>query len=64
MNRVFLEAGEGIAPGQEKTFTWTVIAPSTPETYNFQWRILQEDVTWFGEFSRSVEVRLRETSGA
>jgi RHS repeat-associated protein len=33
-----------------------VIAPAKPGTYNFQWRMLQEDVEWFGAFTPNVEV--------
>ncbi|MGD9765259.1 MAG: NBR1-Ig-like domain-containing protein, partial [Candidatus Binatia bacterium] len=54
--RVYLAAGDSIAPGQQKTFTWTVKAPSAPGTYNFQWRMLQEMVAWFGTASTNVAV--------
>ena len=48
MNRVALAAGDSIAPNQAKTFTWTVRAPSVGGTYNFQCRMVQDGVTWFG----------------
>ncbi|MGE0519939.1 MAG: M12 family metallo-peptidase [Candidatus Binatia bacterium] len=54
--RVYLGAQDSIAPGQQKTFTWTVRAPSTPGTYNFQWRMVQEGVAWFGASSTRVAV--------
>ncbi|MGE0519941.1 MAG: M12 family metallo-peptidase [Candidatus Binatia bacterium] len=54
--RVYLAAGESIAPGQQKTFTWTVRAPSTPGTYNFQWQMVQELVAWFGASSPKTTV--------
>ena len=56
MNRVLFGANENIAPGQQKTFTWTVTAPSAAGTYNFQWRMVQEGVTWFGAESPNVVV--------
>ncbi|MGD9765261.1 MAG: PQQ-dependent sugar dehydrogenase [Candidatus Binatia bacterium] len=56
VTRVLLGAGDSIAPGQQKTFTWTVRAPSTAGTYNFQWRMLQEGVAWFGAPSANVAV--------
>jgi hypothetical protein len=43
-----------VAPGQEKTFRFAVTPPVTPGTYNFQWRMVQEQVEWFGENSHNV----------
>jgi hypothetical protein len=63
MNRVGLASGESIAPGQQKTFTWTVTAPATAGPYNFQWRMLQEGVTWFGDTSTNVAVTVSAASG-
>lgn len=56
MARVDLSAGDAIAPGQSKTFSWTVTAPSSPGTYNFQWRMVQELVEWFGPTTPNVAV--------
>ena len=55
-NRVYLASGDSIAPGQQKTFTFTVTAPSTAGTYTFQWRMLRESVAWFGDFSTNKAV--------
>jgi len=46
--RNYLGPGETIAPGQQRTFTFNITAPTTPGVYNFQWQPLQENVTWFG----------------
>jgi hypothetical protein len=54
--RISLASGETIASGQTKTFTFSVKAPTAPGTYNFQWRMLQEGVTWFGQTSTNVAV--------
>ena len=59
MNRVELGSGDSIAPNQQKTFTWTVRASATPGTYNFQWRMVQEGVTWFGGSSPNVVVTVQ-----
>src|SRR5262245_43627954 len=56
MNRVALAAGDSIAPNQAKTFTWTVRAPSAGGTYNFQWRMVQDGVTWFGANSANTVI--------
>ena len=56
MNRVDLAAGDSVAPGQVRTFSWTVRAPTTPGQYNFQWRTVQDGVTWFGDSSANAVV--------
>lgn len=45
-----------IAPGAEATFTLNITAPTAPGTYNFQWRMVQEMVTWFGDFTANIEI--------
>ena len=45
-----------MAPGGEATLNFTVTAPSTPGTYNFQRRMVHECVTWFGDLSPNVAV--------
>src|SRR5438876_7121037 len=48
-----------VAPNQEVTFNFTVTAPSTNNTYNFHWRIVQDFVEWFGDYSTNVAVTVR-----
>jgi hypothetical protein len=49
--------GSDIAPGSNKTFSWTATAPSTPGTYSFAWRMVDEWVEWFGpQFSVPITV--------
>ncbi|HEY2290102.1 MAG TPA: S8 family serine peptidase [Thermoanaerobaculia bacterium] len=48
-----------VSAGQQVTLTFTVTAPSTPGTYNFQWRMVQECVQWFGDLSPNVAVTVR-----
>lgn len=50
--RVHLEAGDAIAPGEDKTFSFDITAPQAPGVHNFHWRMLKELEVWFGEFSR------------
>ena len=47
-----------VAPGQNVTFNFNVTAPSTPGTYNFQWKMVQEFVEWFGAQSVNVAVKV------
>jgi subtilisin family serine protease len=51
------------AAGQQVTFNFTVTAPSTPGTYNFQWRMLQEAVEWFGPLTQNVAVSVSGSGG-
>ncbi|HVG11253.1 MAG TPA: S8 family serine peptidase [Thermoanaerobaculia bacterium] len=54
-----VELSAPVAPGQQVTLNFTVTAPSTPGTYNFQWRMVQECVTWFGDFTPNVAVSVQ-----
>lgn len=45
-----------MAPGQNVTFSFNAIAPGTPGTYNFQWKMLQQGVEWFGPLTPNVAV--------
>jgi hypothetical protein len=45
-----------VGPGGQANFAFQIIAPSAPGTYNFQWRMLQEGVEWFGAFTPNVAV--------
>ncbi|UTY58797.1 NBR1-Ig-like domain-containing protein [Massilia sp. erpn] len=60
--RVHLDPGETVAPGATKTFKFVMTAPghtsSIQKFYNFQWRMLQEGVTWFGDTSTNVPVEV------
>ena len=41
-----------VLPNQEVTFTYNFTAPSTVGTYNFQWKMVQDGVEWFGDLSQ------------
>ncbi|MFS2002660.1 RHS repeat-associated core domain-containing protein [Duganella sp. CT11-25] len=45
-----------ILPGGVAHLVFNVIAPATPGTYNFQWRMLHEYVTWFGPTSTNQTI--------
>ncbi len=48
-----------VPPGGEVTLNFTITAPSTPGTYNYQWQMVQECVTWFGDFTTNVVVTVQ-----
>ncbi len=53
-NRV--ELPSEVPPGAQVTFNFPVTAPTTPGRYDFQWRMVQELVEWFGDFTINVSV--------
>ena len=56
VGRVSLAADEATIPGQEAVFTFEVTAPASIGFYNSRWRMVQDAVEWFGEFSDNVPV--------
>ena len=57
-NRINLPSGSSIAPGANATFNFNVTAPTSPGTYNFQWKMVQDGVEWFGAQSANVAVKV------
>ena len=47
-----------VAPGMTIPFSFSIRAPSTAGSYNFQWRMVQETVTWFGDTTPNVQVNV------
>src|SRR5205085_6061623 len=55
--RQYLSAGVTVAPGSAYTWTFSMTAPSTTGTYTTDWRMVQENVNWFGgTLTRQVTV--------
>ncbi len=50
-----------VAPSEEVTFTFNLIAPSEKGFYNFQWQMLQEGVEWFGEKSKNRSISVNDS---
>jgi len=48
-----------VAPGAQVTFSFIVNAPATPGKYNFQWRMVQDNVGWFGDLTPNVQVSVK-----
>jgi len=58
LGRVDLSDTDAIATDQQKTFSFTITAPTTQGLYNFQWRMIRELVTWFGDYSSNFVVNV------
>ncbi len=52
------ELAASVAPGNNGTFTFDVTAPSTPGSYDFQWRMVNSSFGWFGDPSTNVAVNV------
>ncbi|MCB2293588.1 hypothetical protein LGK95_08640 [Clostridium algoriphilum] len=46
--KLVLSPNDKILPGQNKTFSFSMIAPSTKGTYTSDWRMYVERIVWFG----------------
>jgi hypothetical protein len=62
-----LSDSDAIAPGQSRTFSFTMTAPVLESTYTTDWRMVHEGVRWFGDtLTKQVQVtpatRMRSTS--
>jgi len=57
MKRVPLPSA--VPPGGQITIPFTVTAPGTKGTYNFQWRMVQDGVEWFGPQTTNVQVTVK-----
>lgn len=55
-DKIFFSDNESIAFGDRKTFEFSVQAPVKPGTYNFQSRMIQDGLGWFGEKTANVTV--------
>jgi glucose/arabinose dehydrogenase len=61
-NRAF--ASGPTLPGQTAVFNLHITAPWTPGTHMFQWRMVQDNVEWFGQPSPIVAVTVRAGADA
>jgi hypothetical protein len=51
-----VELPHDVAPGGVATFELELVAPAAPGVYTFEWRMLRENVTWFGEPSTRARI--------
>ena len=51
-----VDVPSAVNAGASVTFSFTVKAPATAGSYNFQWRMVQEGITWFGASTPTVPV--------
>ena len=51
-----------VLPGEHATFAFSVTAPSTAVTYNFQWKMVREGVEWFGDPTPNLQITVTDVS--
>jgi len=56
MNRGLLSAR--IDPNSDVAFTLPLTAPTTPGSYSFKWRMVQDAVGWFGELTPTLTINV------
>tara|TARA_B100000809_G_scaffold127796_2_gene125928 strand:- start:285 stop:2255 length:1971 start_codon:yes stop_codon:yes gene_type:complete len=56
LTRVELDPADQIKPDEEKIFTFNITGPTTPGTFDFQWRMVQDNVEWFGDITTKQQV--------
>jgi hypothetical protein len=56
LDRVLLSSSQNVAPGTRIVFSFTIRAPSQPGVYNFRWRMVHEDVAWFGDSTPTARI--------
>ena len=47
-----------VAPGEQVTFTFPLTAPTSAGYFNFSWRMVQDGVAWFGDYTPTVRVKV------
>jgi hypothetical protein len=58
LNRVSLGDSDVILPGEVITFVFEINGPSIAGNNNFQWKMIQENVEWFGASSPNKVIRV------
>jgi hypothetical protein len=53
-----------VPPGSEVTFTFNITAPSTPGTYNFQWRMMKDGTGSFGPLTTNQQINVSTSGGS
>jgi hypothetical protein len=61
---VALDPGDAIGPNLAKTFKFVAVAPTTPGTYHFQWRMAHDGAPLFGAASPNVDVTVTAAAPA
>jgi hypothetical protein len=61
--RLFLQSGQSIAPGQSATFTFNMTAPATVGSYTTNLQMIKEGAAWFGDkLTKTISVNVQALS--
>lgn len=53
-----------VAPNEQVTINTNLTAPAVSGIYNFQWKMLQEGVEWFGEPTENTQILVLESGNS
>jgi hypothetical protein len=62
ISRIELADSEQVLPGATKTFSFNVKAPSLLGNYNFQWKMVQDGLEWFGDLTPNMSISVVATN--
>lgn len=62
VGRLSLLPSDSISTNATKTFTFNIVAPAYAGTYQFQWKMLRENLLWFGDLSTNVAIPVSQAS--
>jgi len=51
-----------VLPGSEATFNFNATAPATAGTYDFQWRMVENGSSWFGDLTQNLAINVSTTA--
>ena len=63
-NLARIGVSNAVPKNQTETFDFVITAPSTAGTYNFQWRMVDEFVRWFGNYAPNLQIEVGEAPPA
>ncbi|MDP6944950.1 MAG: NBR1-Ig-like domain-containing protein, partial [Myxococcota bacterium] len=62
-NRMKIDNDQVVGPSESYTFTKTLTAPDEVGSHDFQWRMVQGGVGWFGAFSENLSIEVTAPTG-
>lgn len=60
ISRVSLDPGKSVPPGSQAVFSFDIVAPSQPGTYNLRWRMVQNGSGYFGDYTTTARVTVAQ----
>ena len=52
-----------VNPGEAVNFIFKIKAPSKPGIYDFQWQMVKENISWFGDLTPNIRIKVTNPDG-